>query len=119
MDHKQAEFTEIYQNLLTKSAAIAVVGLGYVGMPIAVEYAKKGISVIGFDHDAKKIRLYQEGYDPTMEVGDEEIKKTKVNFTADALELKKASFIIIAVPTPVNTDHTPNLTPVENASAIV
>lgn len=119
MDHKQAEFTEIYQNLLTKSAAIAVVGLGYVGMPIAVEYAKKGISVIGFDHDAKKIRLYQEGYDPTMEVGDEELKKTKVNFTADALELKKASFIIIAVPTPVNTDHTPNLTPVENASAIV
>ena len=119
MEHRQSEFTEIYQKLLAKRTAIAVVGLGYVGMPIAVEFAKKGIPVIGFDHDEKKIRRYKEGQDPTMEVGDQEIKKTKVNFTADAMELKKASFIIIAVPTPVNSDHTPNLTSVENASAVV
>ena len=86
---------------------------------IAHAYAKKGINVIGFDLNKEKIELYKSGVDPTNEVGDEEIKNTKIQFTADETELKKAKFIIVAVPTPVNTDHTPDLTPVIGASEIV
>ena len=88
-------------------------------MPIAVRFAKKGINVIGFDLNSKKIDLYKYGVDPTKEVGDEEIRKSNVKFTCDERDLRRAKFIIIAVPTPVNLDHTPDLSPVENASAIV
>ena len=76
-------------------------------------------TVIGFDLNEAKIELYKSGVDPTKEVGDEEIKNTKIRFTADEKELQKAKFIIVAVPTPVNTDHTPDLTPVIGASEIV
>lgn len=110
---------KLYEELLNKSQSLAVVGLGYVGMPIAVAFAKKGIRVIGFDTNRAKIDLYKAGTDPTKEVGDEAIKATTVHFTSDENELKKARFIIVAVPTPVNTDHTPNLSPVEGASVIV
>lgn len=109
----------LYNALVNNSESLALVGLGYVGMPIAHAFAKKGLNVIGFDLNAAKIELYKSGIDPTMEVGDEEIKKTKIQFTADETELKKAKFIIVAVPTPVNTDHTPDLTPVIGASEIV
>lgn len=109
----------LYNKLLTNKEQLALVGLGYVGMPIAHAFAKKGINVIGFDLNKSKIELYKQGLDPTMEVGDEEIKNTKIHFTADETELKKAKFIIVAVPTPVNTDHTPDLTPVISASEIV
>lgn len=109
----------LYEKLLNKKENLALVGLGYVGMPIAHAFAKKGINVIGFDLNKAKIELYKSGIDPTKEVGDEEIKNTKIQFTADEKELKKAKFIIIAVPTPVNTDHTPDLTPVIGASEIV
>lgn len=109
----------LYDKLVNKQESLALVGLGYVGMPIAHAFAKKGINVIGFDLNAAKIELYKTGIDPTMEVGDEEIKKTKIKFTADEKELQKAKFIIVAVPTPVNTDHTPDLTPVISASEIV
>lgn len=109
----------LYQKLLNKEEKLSLVGLGYVGMPIAVAFAKKGIDVVGFDLNAKKIELYKSGIDPTNEVGDEEIKKTTINFTADETELKKAKFHIVAVPTPVNLDHTPDLTPVIGASEIV
>lgn len=108
-----------YNELLAHKESLALVGLGYVGMPIAHAFAKKGVQVIGFDLNAAKIDLYKSGVDPTMEVGDEEIKNTKIQFTADEKELQKAKFIIIAVPTPVNTDHTPDLTPVISASEIV
>ena len=104
--------------LLSKEKKLAIIGLGYVGMPIAVAFAKK-IDVIGFDINAKKIDLYKSGIDPTGEIGDEEIRATTVEFTSDEAELKKASFHIVAVPTPVNFDHTPDLSPVENASRIV
>lgn len=105
---------------LTKEELIlGVVGLGYVGMPLAVAFARKGMQVIGFDNNKEKIDLYQAGIDPTNEVGNEAIKKTTMKFTADEQELKKARFIIVAVPTPVNTDHTPDLSPVEGASIIV
>ena len=93
-------------------------GLGYVGMPIAVAFAKK-IKVIGFDLNEVKIDLYKKGIDPTNEVGNDVIRQTKVEFTADAGRLKEAKFHIVAVPTPVNDDHTPDLTPVEGASRIL
>jgi len=109
----------LFEKLVSKEENLALVGLGYVGMPIAHAFAKKGINVIGFDLNAAKIELYKSGIDPTKEVGDEEIKNTKIQFTSDETELKKAKFIIVAVPTPVNTDHTPDLTPVIGASEIV
>lgn len=98
---------------------LAVVGLGYVGMPLAVAFARKGVNVIGYDLNAAKIALYRSGVDPTHEVGDETIRRSSVEFTADETRLREASFIIVAVPTPVNQDHTPDLTPVEGASRIV
>lgn len=110
---------KLYDKLLAKTESIALVGLGYVGMPIAHAFAKKGLNVIGFDINEAKIELYRSGIDPTKEVGNEEIKNTKIQFTTDEADLKKAKFIIIAVPTPVNTDHTPDLTPVIGASEIV
>ena len=98
---------------------LALVGLGYVGMPIAVAFARKGVRVIGFDLNAEKIALYRQGIDPTNEVGNEAIAATAVEFTDDERRLSEAKFIIVAVPTPVNLDHTPDLSPVELASEIV
>ena len=109
----------LYEDIIAKKESVAIVGLGYVGMPIAVAFAKKGIKVIGFDLNKKKIELYKSGIDPTNEVGNEEIAKTDVFFTSNEEDLKKAKFIIVAVPTPVNQDHTPDLTPVIGASEIV
>ncbi len=108
----------LYEKILKGEEKISLVGLGYVGMPIAVAFAKK-VKVVGFDLNAKKIELYKSGVDPTNEVGDEVIKNTTVEFTADETKLREAKFHIVAVPTPVNDDHTPDLTPVEGASQIV
>lgn len=108
----------LYNALLEKHEKVAVIGLGYVGMPIAVAFAKK-VNVIGFDLNTKKIDLYRAGIDPTNEVGDDEIKNTKVYFTSDETRLREAKFHIIAVPTPINSDKTPDLSPVEGASSIV
>ena len=109
----------MYENIIKGNEKLAVVGLGYVGMPIAVAFARKNVNVIGFDLNKSKIELYKSGIDPTNEVGNEEIKKCKVDFTCDENRLKEAKFIIVAVPTPVNTDHTPDLTPVIGASEII
>ncbi len=108
----------LYERIVAKNEKLALVGLGYVGMPIAVAFSKK-VDVIGFDLNKAKIELYQNGIDPTKEVGNEVIKTCKVDFTADETRLKEAKFFIVAVPTPVNADHTPDLTPVEGASRIV
>lgn len=108
----------LYEKILNRQEKISLVGLGYVGMPIAVAFAKH-IDVIGFDLNKEKIELYKLGIDPTNEVGNEVIKKTTVEFTADETRLREAKFHIIAVPTPVNNDKTPDLSPVENASIIV
>ncbi len=97
---------------------VAVVGLGYVGLPLAVAFAKH-IPTIGFDISEEKINLYKQGIDPTEEIGDEGVKETTVQFTSDPSCLKDAKFIVVAVPTPVNSDCTPDLTPVEGASALV
>ena len=108
----------LYEKIVKGEEKISLVGLGYVGMPIAVAFARK-VKVIGFDLNEEKIRLYQSGIDPTREVGDEVIKETAVEFTADPAKLKEAKFHIVAVPTPVNNDHTPDLTPVEGASRLL
>ena len=111
------KFNGIYDDLIKGNSKLALVGLGYVGMPIAVEFAKH-ISVIGFDINEKRVNEYKNGIDATNEVG-EAIKDTKVEFTADPARLKEARFIVVAVPTPVNDDNTPDLRPVEGASRTV
>lgn len=108
----------LYEKIINREEKIALVGLGYVGMPIAVAFAKK-VNVIGYDLNAEKIKLYKNGVDPTNEVGNDGIKNTTVEFTADETKIREAKFIIVAVPTPVNTDHTPDLAPVIGASKIV
>ena len=109
----------LYEKILNGQEKISLVGLGYVGMPIAFAFAKEGVDVVGFDLNEEKINLYKNGIDPTHEVGNEAIKNTTVYFTANAEDLKKAKFHIVAVPTPVNLDHTPDLTPVIGASEIL
>lgn len=108
----------LYQDIVEKKAKLSLVGLGYVGMPIAVAFAKK-VNVIGYDLNQEKISLYKVGIDPTHEVGNKAIKETAVEFTCDETKLREAKFHIIAVPTPVNLDHTPDLSPVEGASRIL
>ncbi|MBQ7995467.1 MAG: nucleotide sugar dehydrogenase [Bacilli bacterium] len=107
-----------YNNLIEKKSNLAVIGLGYVGMPIAVQFAKK-INVIGFDINDSKINEYKKGHDVTKEVGDEELAKTTLKFTSKESELKNINFFIVAVPTPINLDKTPDLTPVVGASEVV
>ncbi len=109
----------LFEKIKNREEKISLVGLGYVGMPIAIEFAKRGVDVIGYDLNKAKIETYKSGIDPTHEVGDDAIKATTVEFTADETKLREAKFHIVAVPTPVNDDHTPDLTPVEGASHIV
>ena len=109
----------VYEGLVNRMQSLSLVGLGYVGMPIAIAFAKRGVKVIGFDVNKAKIDVYKSGIDPTKEVGDEVIRNTTVEFTADEAKLRKAKFHIVAVPTPVHNDHTPDLTPVEGASRIL
>src|SRR5699024_11884783 len=110
---------KIFDGLINKKVNLAVVGLGYVGFPIAYEFAKKGIYVIGFDTNEEKILKYKKGIDSTLEVGDFDTESLSIKFTSDERELKSASFYIVAVPTPINTDNTPNLVPVINACKII
>ena len=109
----------LFDKIVAKEEKISLIGLGYVGMPIAIAFAEKGVDVIGFDLNKEKIQLYKSGIDPTKEVGDDVIKNTNVEFTYIESKLKEAKFHIVAVPTPVNTDHTPDLSPVIGASEII
>ena len=109
----------LYDEIKSGKEKLSLVGLGYVGMPIAVEFAKRGVKVVGYDLNEAKIEMYKNGFDPTHEVGDDVIKNSAVDFTSDAEKLKEAKFHIVAVPTPVNDDHTPDLTPVEGAARIL
>jgi UDP-N-acetyl-D-galactosamine dehydrogenase len=108
----------LYQDLIDRKEKLALIGLGYVGMPIAIAFGKK-INVIGYDINSKKVELYKNGIDPTNEVGDDEVRLSTVEFTSDETVLESAKFYIVAVPTPVNADHTPDLTPVENACKVL
>ena len=110
--------TDLCQRLVNRETKLSLIGMGYVGMPIAVAFAKK-IDVIGFDVNAEKIALYKRGIDPTHEEGDDAIRRTTVDFTSDPARLREAKFHIVAVPTPVNSDHTPDLVPLKSASSLL
>ena len=112
------DYENLYDSLVRGKEKLALIGLGYVGMPIAVEFAKH-VKVIGFNHNEKRIQQYKRGIDPTHEVGDAAIQATTVDFTSDEKRLAEARFLIVAVPTPIKADKTPDLEPVENASRIV
>ena len=107
-----------YDQLILRKKKLAVIGLGYVGMPIAVEFAKR-IDVVGFDINRAKVAEYRRGHDVTGEVGSEELKKTSLLFTSDEKDLNNVGAFIVAVPTPVNLDKTPDLSPVIGASEVV
>lgn len=109
---------DLYEKIKNRREKISIIGLGYVGLPIAIAFAKQ-IDVIGFDINKEKINLYKKGIDPTKEVGNDVIQKTTVEFTADESKLKEAKFHIVAVPSPINSDHTPNLKFVESASRAI
>jgi len=109
---------DLYNQLVNRETKLSLIGLGYVGMPIAVAVAKK-VDVIGFDLNAEKIALYRQGIDPTHEEGDDVIRRTTVDFTSDPARLREARFHIVAVPTPVNPDHTPDLEPLKSASRLL
>ena len=108
------------KELMEKKEKIAIIGMGYVGLPLAVTFAEKGMDVIGFDINKEKINKYIGGEDPTNEVGKERLKKvTNLYFTSNEEELKKARFIIVAVPTPVLKNKMPDLRPVVGATKLV
>ena len=115
---REMNFDELYDKLINGKEKLALIGLGYVGMPIAVEFAKH-VKVIGFNHNEHRIQQYKSGIDPTNEVGNDAIRTTTVDFTSEETRLSEAKFLIVAVPTPINSDHTPDLYPIENASRIV
>lgn len=112
------ELMNIFERLISKKDYLAVVGLGYVGLPVAIAFADK-VKTIGFDINHEKINVYKQGIDPTHEVGDEKIQNTDLEFTTDSSRLKEAKIIIVAVPTPINGDKTPNLAPVVSASSVI
>ena len=108
----------IYSELLDKKAKLAVIGLGYVGLPIALEFARK-ISVIGFDINAKRIAQMREGIDPSNELEKKDFEDCDIEFTDSLDVLREARFFIVAVPTPVDEHNVPDLTPVIKASETV
>ncbi|MEG0544411.1 MAG: nucleotide sugar dehydrogenase [Carnobacterium sp.] len=108
----------LYEDIISKKEKISLIGLGYVGMPIAVNFGEK-VDVIGFDINNEKINLYKKGIDPTNEVGNEAVKNSSVYFTSNEEDIKKAKFHIVAVPTPINQNKTPDLTPIEGASEVI
>lgn len=108
----------LFERIKRREEKVALVGLGYVGLPIAAAFAKK-VDVIGFDVNQRKIELYRAGVDPTKEIGDDAVHSTTIHFTSDERQLQNAKFIIVAVPTPINQDKTPDLTPIIKASEAV
>ena len=108
----------IYDKLIKKEAKLAVVGLGYVGLPLALEFAKK-ISVIGFDINEERLAKMREGIDPSQELGHEAFENVDIEFTSSLDKLREASFFIVAVPTPIDSHNQPDLTPVLGASRSV
>ncbi|MEG2832214.1 MAG: nucleotide sugar dehydrogenase [Bacilli bacterium] len=103
-----------------KNMKIAVIGMGYVGLPLAVAFAEKGLTVIGYDINSQKIETYKKGLDPTHELGDERLRKVKnIEYTSNEIKLKDADYLIVAVPTPVLSNNMPDLRPVIGASEIV
>lgn len=108
----------MYQDLVDKKAKLAVIGLGYVGLPIALEFARK-ISVIGFDINAKRVELMKQGIDPSNELEKKDFENTDITFTDSLDVLREAKFFIVAVPTPVDEHNVPDLVPVQKASETI
>jgi UDP-N-acetyl-D-galactosamine dehydrogenase len=108
----------MYQQLIEKKAKLAVIGLGYVGLPIALEFAKK-ISVIGFDINPKRVEMMKNGIDPSKELVKEDFEGSDILFTSSLEELQEARFFIVAVPTPVDEYNVPDLNPVKKASQTI
>jgi UDP-N-acetyl-D-glucosamine/UDP-N-acetyl-D-galactosamine dehydrogenase len=108
----------IYNQLLAKNEKLAVIGLGYVGLPIALEFAKK-VSVIGFDISADRVELMRKGIDPSKELDSAAFEGCDIHFTNNLDELKAATFFIVAVPTPVDEHNVPDLKPVLRASETI
>lgn len=109
----------IYKELIEHKTKLAVVGLGYVGLPLAVAFSEEGIDVVGYNRSQGRVDLYKSGVDPTHEIGDERIKSCTVDFTAEQERLKECKFIIVAVPTPVDEGHVPDLSPVTSSTAVI
>ena len=107
------------EKLLNGGTKIAIIGLGYVGLPLTVAFAKKNVSVIGFDINEKKVDSYLKGIDVTGELAPDDLKNTQITFTSDERKLREASVFIIAVPTPIDDNKKPFLDPVFHASKIV
>src|SRR5664279_3729979 len=105
----------MYKNLIDKKKKLAVIGLGYVGLPIALEFARK-ISVIGFDINDARIEMMKQGIDPSKELGKEAFENCDIEFTSSLDILRQANFFIVAVPTPVDKNNVPDLVPVQRAS---
>lgn len=108
-----------YARLTSRASKLALIGLGYVGLPIALAFAQKGVDVVGFDINKAKIDHYISGVDPAHEVDSDDLLHTAIEFTTEESRLKEACFHIIAVPTPAHADHTPDLTPLISASETV
>ena len=108
----------MYNKLVNKKAKLALVGLGYVGLPIALEFAKK-ISVIGFDINEERLAMMRQGVDPCKELDHEAFENVDIEFTSSLDVLRKASFFIVAVPTPIDDHNQPDLTPLLGATRSV
>lgn len=108
----------LFEKLQEKKEKISVIGLGYVGLPLAIEFAKK-YDVVGYDINEEKLDMYRKGVDVTDEVGDEAVKNTTMTFTSNEKDLQSCKFHVVAVPTPINLDKTPNLDPVTSATETV
>jgi UDP-N-acetyl-D-galactosamine dehydrogenase len=108
----------IYDQLLQKDSKLAVIGLGYVGLPIALEFAKR-ISVIGFDINAQRVAMMQRGEDPSRELSAADFQDRDIHFTCNIDDLQEATFFIVAVPTPIDETNLPDLKPLLGASRTV
>jgi UDP-N-acetyl-D-galactosamine dehydrogenase len=105
--------------LKSRKEKIAVIGMGYVGLPLAVAFSEKGLDVIGFDVNEVKINIYKKGIDPTQELGNERLSKANIDYTSDEFKLREAKFFVVAVPTPVLSNNMPDLRPIIGASEII
>lgn len=117
-DYSIINYLLMYQDLLDKKKTLAVIGLGYVGLPIALEFAKK-IKVIGFDINAERVEMMRNKIDPSQELEAADFEGCDIEFTADLDVLRKANFFIVAVPTPVDKHNVPDLVPVTRASETI
>jgi len=108
----------MYKELIERKKSIGIIGLGYVGLPLAILFSKK-FDVIGFDINEEKIEAYKKGYDVTDEVGDEEIRNSGIEFTSDIECVKKASFFVVAVPTPITSKKLPDFRFIVSSSEVV